>query len=453
MSITKRIALILMCLLSIVIGTGYFLGMAYFQTHYKIGTTINGFHCSFKTIEETDALLSRKVESYAIAVDTRNNGVEKITANDVGLAFIGRDELVGIMNTQDSRLWFMPELKQKNLSKECYSIDTTLMTSEMLTLKCMNNMQKAETAHIVNTNDYFQVSKAVKGTELDRAKARDVIETAIRQWKESVSLEETGCYIDTDPGDEKALQKQCDTLNSMQDTIITYDFGDRTEQLNFNTVKEKFLNKEYSFDKENIKRYISTLADKYDTVGTQRKFITYDDRTAIISGGDYGWKINIDKTAEDLLKLLEENTIDVIEPAYTEEAASRNKNDIGRSYLEIDISTKQAILYEDGEPIIQADIKTNGKIKPGFYQVKGIQESTPDGMKKVIWFGSSALYMYDAAAAQPSFSGTDDISGYSASSIKEGCIAVNEDVIDTFFTNMSPDWPVVIYNSENISED
>ena len=74
-------------------------------------------------------------------------------------------------------------------------------------------------------------------------------------------------------------------------------------------------------------------------------------------------------------------------------------------------------------------------------------------MKKVIWFGSSALYMYDAAAAQPSFSGTDDISGYSASSIKEGCIAVNEDVIDTFFTNMSPDWPVVIYNSENISED
>ena len=72
MSITKRIALILICLLSIVLGTGYFLGMAYFQTHYKIGTTINGFHCSFKTIEETDALLSRKVESYAIAVDTRN---------------------------------------------------------------------------------------------------------------------------------------------------------------------------------------------------------------------------------------------------------------------------------------------------------------------------------------------------------------------------------------------
>ena len=97
MSITKKIVLTLLCILSIVLGTGYFLGLAYFQTHFKIGTTINGFHCSFKTIEETETLLSRKVESYAIAVDTRNNGVEKIAANDVGLAFVGKSTLVNAL--------------------------------------------------------------------------------------------------------------------------------------------------------------------------------------------------------------------------------------------------------------------------------------------------------------------------------------------------------------------
>ena len=83
MSITKKIVLTLLCILSIVLGTGYFLGLAYFQTHFKIGTTINGFHCSFKSIDEAETLLSREVESYAIAVNTRNNGVEKIAANDV----------------------------------------------------------------------------------------------------------------------------------------------------------------------------------------------------------------------------------------------------------------------------------------------------------------------------------------------------------------------------------
>ena len=40
MSITKKIVLTLLCILSIVLGTGYFLGLAYFQTHFKIGTTI-----------------------------------------------------------------------------------------------------------------------------------------------------------------------------------------------------------------------------------------------------------------------------------------------------------------------------------------------------------------------------------------------------------------------------
>ena len=89
MSITKKIVLTLLCILSIVLGTGYFLGLAYFQTHFKIGTTINGFHCSFKSIDEAETLLSREVESYAIAVNTRNNGVEKIAANDVGLTFVG----------------------------------------------------------------------------------------------------------------------------------------------------------------------------------------------------------------------------------------------------------------------------------------------------------------------------------------------------------------------------
>ena len=87
MSTSKKITLTLICLLSIILGTGYFLGLAYFQTHFKIGTEINGFNCSFKSIDDADALLSREVQSYAMAVNTRNGGVEKISADDVGMKF------------------------------------------------------------------------------------------------------------------------------------------------------------------------------------------------------------------------------------------------------------------------------------------------------------------------------------------------------------------------------
>ena len=80
MKTTRKIIITMLCVLCIILGTSYFLGMAYFQTHFKLGTTINGFHCAVKTVNEAEALLSNEVSSYAIAIDTRNGGVEKLTA-------------------------------------------------------------------------------------------------------------------------------------------------------------------------------------------------------------------------------------------------------------------------------------------------------------------------------------------------------------------------------------
>lgn len=451
MSITKKIVLTLLCILSIVLGTGYFLGLAYFQTHFKIGTTINGFHCSFKTIEETEALLSRKVESYAIAVDTRNNGVEKIAANDVGLAFVGKSTLVDIINNQNYKLWFIPELKEQHLSADCYSIDDTEMSAEMAKLKCMNNMIKSESAHIVETNDYYQVAPAVKGTELDKTKSRQVVETAIRQWKTDVDLEESGCYIDAEKTNEEKLQKECDMLNSIQDTIITYDFGDRKETVDFDLIKKRFLDADYRLSEEKVKKYVKEIAEKYDTVGTGRKFVTFDDRTSAISGGDYGWKINIEETAKKLLEYIKNDTIDVVEPIYNQTAVSRDTNDIGYSYLEIDTSNKKAIMYVDGNPVIETAIKLNGNIDSGCYKVKSKNAETEDGMTNALSFWNTTLYEYEENIGDSGFSGNGDISGFSESTIKDGCMTTDASSMNTIFSTMQEEWPVIVYNQNNIN--
>ena len=55
------------------------------------------------------------------------------------------------------------------------------ITRKINAVKCMQYMVKTESAHIVKDQDFYQVSKAVKGTELDRQKASSVIETTIRK--------------------------------------------------------------------------------------------------------------------------------------------------------------------------------------------------------------------------------------------------------------------------------
>lgn len=450
MSKAKKVVIILICTVCTILGTGYFLGMAYFQTHFKIGTTINGFHCSFKSLDETESLLSREVESYAMAVKTRNNGVEKIAADDVGLTFNGKENLIQLLKEQDYKLWFIPEVEEITLPEECYSINNTMLNDELKKLKCMNNMVKAESAHIVDTNGFYQVAAAVKGTYLDKEKTKQIIETAIRQWRPSIDLEEAGCYIDSEAGDEKELQQHCDFLNSIQDTVITYDFGDRKESIDFEKIKKYFMNSNYRFKKEKIKQYVEKIAQKYDTVGIGRNFVTYDNRTANISGGDYGWKINVDETTKGLINYIKKDTIDVVSPVYTQTAASRLKNDVGYSYLEIDLTVGRAILYVDGNPIAQTAIKLNGNITPGFYRIKSRQEVDESGLLNVISFGDFKIYQYNTVNTTASFSGGEDISAFSSNGVQPNCIAIDEGVMRPIYESMQDIWPVIVYNNDNI---
>lgn len=452
MKTTRKIIITMLCALCIILGTSYFLGMAYFQTHFKIGTAINGFHCAFKTVDEAEALLSKEVSSYAIAIDTRNGGVEKLTAKDVGMTFNGKEGLVDIINNQDYRLWFMPEIKEHNLDEESYAIDSAKIQKAIAKLKCMHNMVSPESARIVDTDGFYQVAQQVVGTELDREKAKQVIETSIRQWHKSVNLEDKGCYKEAEKTDEKELQKQCDFLNSIKDVIITYDFGDRKETVDVETIRKNMLSKDFKLSQKKIEEYVKSLAEKYDTIGNERSFVTYDNRTSSISGGDYGWQIDIKKTAQDLKQMITDKTIDVVNPTYSQSTVSKNSDDIGHSYLEIDKSHGSVVLYVDGNPVVQCQARFGTDISSGFYRLKLREAAAEDGTKNIMYFGDGAVYQFDDAAAMPGFSGNEDISATATSNgVKQGCIAVDETSMNTIFTTFQDNWPIIVYDDSNIT--
>ena len=59
------------------------------------------------------------------------------------------------------------------------------------------------------------------------------------------------------------LQEKCDTLNGLKNIIITYDFGDKVEVVDFDTVRTWLT--DYELDKDKIHTYVEELADEYDT--------------------------------------------------------------------------------------------------------------------------------------------------------------------------------------------
>ena len=419
MSIAKKISVTIACLLLTVLGVGYFVGMAFFQTHLKIGTVINGFHCSFKTAEEAEELLAEELGGYALAVKTRNGGVEKVTSDEAGMMFVGYSEIEDIIYKQDSVLWFLPETKNITLSKDSYRLDEEKLKRTVSDLDCMKNIVEGKTAKIVNSNGTYQVSPGIVGTNIDEARVLKAVRDAVLSWSESVDLEKEGCYIDVTKANEKALQKRCNFLNSIRGTIITYDFGDRKETVTMDVIEQELLDKKFKLSENLARKYAESLAEKYDTVGIERKFMTFDDKAVMVSGGDYGWKIDIEKTAKDLINLISDCTINVSEPVYSQKAASRNLNDVGYSYLEISVKNGDAVLYKNGTPVVQTKIKAVPGLQNGFWKA----DIEDDG----IFFDGFRI-------VGPVNSGNAD------------CLSITEEsAYEKILAGMRSEWPIVVY--------
>lgn len=357
----KRI-LITVGMLFVIAGAAvYGGGCWYFQNHFLLGTEVAGFSVPFMTAAETEKLLNEEILSYALAVDTRNGGREKLTAEQVGMRYQSTGEVRKLIKDQPYLKWLLAKGENHSLTGG-FKLNQEKFEQAVKELKCANNMQAPVNARILKVDGKYQIIPEVNGTQLELEKAKGLIETALKRGDVSVSLE--SCYKNpTVFSDDPELIRNCDILNKMQGTIITYDFGDRSEFIDGKIAEEWVVDN--VLDRENVKSYVEELAEKYDTCGTERKFITYDDREIPLVGGEYGWKIDVDKEADALYDLITKGAVTVRTPVYVQEAKSRERNDIGYDYLEIDTTASRIILYIDGDPVVQGNTLSIGSLPAG----------------------------------------------------------------------------------------
>ena len=181
----------------------------------------------------------------------------------------------------------------------------------------------------------------------------------LRGWT-SVNLEEESCYLKPSVySTDTQLQANCEKMNQLCDVIITYDFADRTETVDRTVIKNWFgydQDGNVILDENLVRQYVSNLGLIYDTMGQTRTFQTYDNREVEIKGGDYGWVIDQDAEVTALIEAIESGVTQVREPVYLYSGYSRGTNDIGSTYVEIDLTNQRLVFYMKGTPIVDTPI-------------------------------------------------------------------------------------------------
>jgi lipoprotein-anchoring transpeptidase ErfK/SrfK len=281
------------------------------------------------------------------------------------------------------------------------------------------------------------------------------VSNAILKNETTIDMESINCYIK--PQYTSNSQKIIDTKNMLNKYVlskITYDFGKQKDLLDGSTINKWLTvdeNLEVKFDESEVKNYIDVLSNKYNTIGKNRKFVSSSGKTINIGGGDYGWSINRAKETQSLITAIKEGQTIAKEPKYIQTALSHGNNDIGNTYVEIDLTKQHLWFYKNGSLIAQGDVVT-GNVNAN--------HTTPGGIYKLKYKARNAVLRGPGYAAPVTywmpFNGGIGIHDASWRNVfggriykingSHGCINSPYYLAKAIFDNIQIGIPVICYN-------
>ena len=321
------------------------------------------------TEKKADAALKKQVESYEIELDFRNNESRTISGSDIGYQYIGSGDVKDVMKKQNPLLWVSGLFSKKNYNVEIdANFDKTALKAQLDGLDCLQeaNMEAPADAQIAFVDNQFVIQDETQGTTIDEGTLLTALEEAVCTSQTKLSVEKTGVYAKPSvTKDDETLIHQKDIWNSCATATITYTFGDEQEVLDGMQIKDWLSYDEegnYVENKEavmaHIKEYVLDLATRRNTMGRDRTITsTMTGEPVTVSGGSYGFRIDQSEEAEQIYENIVNHDVVTREPAYASRAAiySMTGDDIGNTYVEVDLGNQHLWYYKEGTLIMDTD--------------------------------------------------------------------------------------------------
>ncbi|MBN1067792.1 peptidoglycan-binding protein [Clostridium botulinum] len=369
----KNIGIILSIIIIIYLSLSF-----YFFNHFYFGTIVNGVNISCKNLENANTKISNELESYKLELKERDGTNEEILNSSIDLKYNPEDKLKELKNTQQPFKWIFKFFKTSNYnSVNLVSYNEDLLNECLNKLSCFdeNKIVKSQNPTFKYVDHGYVIIDEIYGNNIKRDVLYENIVKSIVNGVRILNLDNIDCYENPKyTSDSPKAIAVNDKLNKYILTEITYDFSNRKEVIDDSIINEWIMvddDLNIIFDEKKIRHYVNEMANSYNTVAKTREFLTSMGTTAKVTGGNYGWIINTEEEVKALINLVENGQTITKEPIYRQKAVSRDVNDIGKTYVEINFTKQYLWFYKDGTMITQGDIVT-GNVSLG--------HSTPVGV-------------------------------------------------------------------------
>lgn len=369
----KHLAIILCIILVSLMGT--YIGLAiYYHNAFAYGTWINDVYCTGRSIQDVNDELVRGFHYDGLTVYDIHGNSCFISAEEIGYQFDFMKALEVYQKQQNPWMW-IESLFQGDSAEltPVVSYDGQKLTEVLDQIPFLlvekEHPEKERKVAIIKTNQGYELLNERENV-LSVEEAAEAVRNAIEQSETEISLEEEGCYHDLELTPQmRDTLRLWEQVDQFQQCDIVYQMGEEQIPVDAAVVCEWIeLAEDGSFVMDDngrlklregaVEEFIDALAAQYDTVGTVREFRATRGELVTVEGGTYGNKIDREAEAAYLTEAFLNHRSEIHEPEYIQTAWVKGKNDIGNTYVEVDMGEQMMYYYVNGVQQISTPIVT-----------------------------------------------------------------------------------------------
>ena len=458
MSKKKKILIISGCAVGFLLAC--YVGVSvYFSGVFYPNTSINGVEVSCESPEDVKAVLEQSMQRYEMKVATIDGTTETLSGKDFDFVY-NFDEVDKLKAEEMGWLWPVKFFSQTDYEIEAaYEWNKEKLNKKIDELQCMTQEMTAPVNASLTVDDNgFNLVEEKKGNTLKKDVVKSEIAKAVGNAETEISLEAAGCYEEPEITIESPeIQDKLKKVDELCKAEVTYNFHGNEEKIGTEQIRQWVRQNgdgEYYISEDAAYNYLCELANKYDTVNSYREFYSSRGYWITLEPGSYGWGTDVDSEIGLLMDDVYNKRVTSREPAYYmtpyNNLDPNASDDIGFTYVEIDLSGQYMWFYKNGEVLVSTPI-TSGTMSTGHGTPSGVyfincrsqntilvgeDYRTPVNFWMQVVGGvgiHDSLWRYNYGGTEYLYDGS------------HGCINTPYDAVSSIFWNIEVGTPVIMY--------
>jgi hypothetical protein len=347
----------------------------YYRDNFPVNTWINGVYCTGKTMDEVNEELKENTVLPEIIIEEEDGEQWQLSLEEAGGYADYKTALRSYLRKNASGLW-MTQLNapvSASLDQPQFLWDSDKLSALFYGLDFVEEAENKETGVTVEWGPEGYYLADGNADRLNCEKAFAYLEKCLSNGETSIRLKNGDCYETLeDSADDKKRRLLWQETDEILSLSIVYDMG--AEQIPL-TVDDTGV----SLKEEGIEKWVEELAAQYDTENTTRQFQSTRGDVVSVPYVTYGTSLDQEAETEWLKSVLWDDRQSLSEteyhiPTYLKEGFVRGLDDIGDTYIEIDMTMQHMYYYAAGEIVLETDVVTGNT---------GRKMGTPEGVNYV----------------------------------------------------------------------